>query len=754
MSWQAASMLLLALALAAGFGWYEREKPPARVLALVAALAALAVVGRLAFAAIPNVKPTTDIVLFAGYALGAVPGFAVGAVTALVSNIFLSQGPWTIWQMAGWGAVGVGGALVARMFRGREPNRFLLAAICGLAGLAFGAWMDVYQWTLGARQDLDSYLVVAGTSLPYNVAHAVGNVVFCLLIGPAFLRALERYRRRLEVRWLPAAATGAVFLVVALALVPSAAGAATPSERAERYLLRAQSSDGGFGAAPGQASSPLYSGWTGLGLAAAANNPADIARRGGRSLAGYLRRGAGRLRDVGEIERTVLLVRAAGLDPRDFAGRDLIAEIERKRRPDGSISGFVSYTAFGILALRSAGEPAGGAAIRWLSASQNDDGGFGVARSSASDSDMTGAALQALAVVGRAKSGAAQRAVTWLRRNQGSDGGFAQMAGRSPNAQSTAYAVQGLLAVGAARASVNRALSYLVRLQRRDGSISYSATSSQTPVWVTGQALAALERAPLPIAPVARAERAPRREAAPAAAPRESEPAETKPKPKAEQAQSAGSTPSPAEPPAEDPLAAEAPETSPTPESSEPGNVASTLRLDPEDGGGGISPWAVVGGGRCCARAALPAAAAPAPVAARAGLAAERPADQPVHHACRQHPRHRRALLRLLADHIARPRARRGEHAADQLRHLASGHAAHLLDLHGLRAHRVAIWGRRAARPPGSLRRRGRPRARCPSVQIGVFTPPGSITITSTPCGRSSRRSESLKPSRPNFDIA
>ena len=54
-----------------------------------------------------------------------------------------------------------------------------------------------------------------------------------------------------EVRWLPAAATGAVFLVVALALVPSAAGAATPSERAERYLLRAQSSDGVFGAAQG-----------------------------------------------------------------------------------------------------------------------------------------------------------------------------------------------------------------------------------------------------------------------------------------------------------------------------------------------------------------------------------------------------------------------------------------------------------------------------------------------------------------------
>src|ERR671917_176958 len=123
MSWQAAALVLLGLALAGGFAWYEREKPPARVVAVVAALAALAVVGRLAFAAIPNVKPTTDIVLFAGYALGAIPGFAVGAVTAIVSNIFLSHGPWTPWQMVGWGVGGVSGALFARGLPDPEPRR-------------------------------------------------------------------------------------------------------------------------------------------------------------------------------------------------------------------------------------------------------------------------------------------------------------------------------------------------------------------------------------------------------------------------------------------------------------------------------------------------------------------------------------------------------------------------------------------------------------------------------------------------------
>jgi squalene-hopene cyclase-like protein/ECF-type riboflavin transporter S component/prenyltransferase/squalene oxidase-like repeat protein len=499
MTWQAASVVVLLAGLAAGFAWYERDKPPARVLALVATMAALAVVGRLAFAAIPNVKPTTDIVLFAGYALGPVPGFVVGAVAALVSNIFLSQGPWTPWQMAGWGAVGIGGAVMAKALRGREPNRWLLAVVCGLAGFAFGAWMDLYQLTLATHQDLDSYLAISATSLPYNVAHAAGNVVFSLLIGPVFIRALRRYRRRLEVRWLvPAAAT------IALALLLAAPASASPASRAEQWLVKAQNRDGGFGPVPGTASSRLYSGWAGLGLAAAGRNPRDVHRRGGRSIAAYEER---RVSEIGEVERTVLIASAAGLSPRDFAGKDLIALILGKRRPDGSIAGYVSYTTFGVLALRSAHVSPGSATVKWLVGSQNADGGFGVARASTSDSDMTGAALQALAVVGRRGQAVTQRAVAWLRANQNDDGGFGQFRGRDSNAQSTAYAVQGLVAAGAGGSTLTRALAYLRGLQRSDGSVRYSATSAQTPVWVTAQALMALERKPLPIAAVPRAKR-------------------------------------------------------------------------------------------------------------------------------------------------------------------------------------------------------------------------------------------------------
>ena len=524
MTWQLSSFALLALALLVGFGWYERSRPPARVVGLVAVLAALAVAGRLAFAAVPNVKPTTDIVLFAGLALGPVPGFAVGAISAIASNVFLGQGPWTVWQMAAWGGCGVGGGLLARAVGRRELGRVELAIACGLAGLAFGAFMDLYQWTLAARQDLPTYVAISATSLPYNLAHAFGNVVFCLLIGPVFVRSLRRYRRRFEVVWRPPAgkgraAVGAVSAAVVAVAVASAltapppATAATPASLATRYLERAQNRDGGFGGAPGQASSQLVTGWSALGLAAARRNPRDVARPRGDDVIAYLRRSSRRFADVGEIQRTILALRAAGLSSRRFAGLDLLARLRRAQRPDGSWEGNVAFTAFGLLALRAGGEQADSIRLRraadYLQRAQAAEGGWGFVPAAASDVDDTGAALQALAAAGRRGGAPVREGVAYLRGSQVADGGWGQLQGRPSNAQSTSWAVQGLVAAGVSLHSLRAdPLRYLRGLQRGDGHVAYSRTSDQTPVWVTAQALAAIRRRPLPIAPAPRGRRA------------------------------------------------------------------------------------------------------------------------------------------------------------------------------------------------------------------------------------------------------
>src|ERR1700731_3642798 len=110
MSWPVASFLIVSVVLAIGWIAYERRRPSARMVAVVGTLAAVAALGRDAFVALPDVKPITAITLVVGYALGPLPGFSVGALGMLASNVLLGQGPYTPWQMAGWGLVGLIGA--------------------------------------------------------------------------------------------------------------------------------------------------------------------------------------------------------------------------------------------------------------------------------------------------------------------------------------------------------------------------------------------------------------------------------------------------------------------------------------------------------------------------------------------------------------------------------------------------------------------------------------------------------------------
>jgi energy-coupling factor transport system substrate-specific component len=539
-SWTFASLLILGIALAIGFAWYERAHPPAKVVALVATLAGLAAVGRIAFAPVPNVKPTTDIVLIAGFALGGGPGFVVGAVAALTSNLFFGQGPWTPWQMVAWGLVGVLGAVLARA-SGRQMGRVPLALWCGAAGFAFGAIMDLSTWvTFSGDQTLDRFLAIAGTSLPWNLAHAAGNVAFFLAFGPVLVRSLERFRARFQVTWQPAVATAVLALVaVGAAAAPErAAAAADPAtERAAAYLERAQNADGGWGPEPGAGSTSLHSAWVVMGLAATGRSP-------GAAAAGYV---SGRGRATGtaaDLERTILAVAATGGDTSGLARK-----LRAKRRADGSFAGLVNVTAFGVLALRAAAagaddDPVVRDAARWVARQQNADGGFSYSRRGApSGTDDTGAAVMALVAAGRRTTPTVLRAARYLTRQRGRDGGWPLTAGAPSNSQSTAWAVQALLA--ARRGDVAPGLAYLRRMQRPDGGVRYSRTSAQTPVWVTAQAVAALAGQPLPVpAPAAvpppreapreaprenpaksRTERAPRRKRAPEPKPRRPRPA-------------------------------------------------------------------------------------------------------------------------------------------------------------------------------------------------------------------------------------
>jgi energy-coupling factor transport system substrate-specific component len=510
MSWQLDSFALIALGLAGGFAWYERVRPDARIVALVGTLAAFAALGRIAFAALPNVKPTTDIVLISGYALGGAPGFVVGALAGLTSNFFFGQGPWTPWQMAAWGVVGVLGAGLA-LITARRIGRWPLAIVCFVVGFAFTAVQDVGDWVNYSDHSLASLGVYVGKGLGFDAVHAAGCFAFALAFGPALTRSIQRFATRLQVTWLPSSGVAAPVLVAGLLLASMLGPRATPIARAAStpagYLLAAENRDGGFGPAPGQSSSQLYSGWAALGLAAAGENLHDVARDG-HALLAYLAGGVRSLSDPGSLERTILVVGAADLSPRSFGGRDLVAALARDVRPNGSVADQVNLTAFAMLALRAVEIAPARRTFAWLVRQQDRDGGFNFASAGgSSDVDDTGAVLEALAGPDGPAANVRRRAVRFVLDQQNRDGGFPSQPGGESNAQSTAWAVQGLLAAGIDPSSPHRGgavspLRYLSSLVGSDGHIQYARGVDQTPVWVTAEALLALARKPLPLPPM------------------------------------------------------------------------------------------------------------------------------------------------------------------------------------------------------------------------------------------------------------
>ena len=377
---------------------------------------------------------------------------------------------------------------------GRELGRVPLAAACAIASLAFGAVMNLHLWvTYSGDHTLAKLGANFATSLPFDLAHAVGSVLFCLAFGPALVRALARYRTRFEVRWVPArrrprpscssCARGRA------AVARAARGRRRGRERSVRYLRGAQNDDGGWGGRRPALVAALH----GLGGARARRRRPQPARRRlaerGRL---HPRATRGELNDLGELNRTILVLAPPGCEPRARRPRpraraartpaarrlvrrprehDRVRDPRRCARPGGRASDRAVRRAADWIArpgqrrrrlqLRRPRRPVGDRRHRRR----------------APGARRRRPAPQRPAV---------QRAARFLVRNQASDGGFALIPGGASNAQSTAWAVQGLLAAGRDPAKVRRngsrdPLSYLRSLTAADGEVRYSRTSRQTP---------------------------------------------------------------------------------------------------------------------------------------------------------------------------------------------------------------------------------------------------------------------------------
>lgn len=176
------------------FTCFERRKSDARRLVILAVMVALSVFGRFAFSFVPHFKPVTAIVILCGMYLGRESGFLCGALSAVISNFFFGQGPWTPFQMFAWGVIGFLAALFATPLKRRM---WCLLGFGAVSGVLYSFLLDI--WTVlwwDGHFHLTRYLAAVASAAPVTAVYAVSNVVFLLLLARPIGEKLERIKTK------------------------------------------------------------------------------------------------------------------------------------------------------------------------------------------------------------------------------------------------------------------------------------------------------------------------------------------------------------------------------------------------------------------------------------------------------------------------------------------------------------------------------------------------------------------------------
>lgn len=187
------SLGIAVLALLLFMSGVEKRNIGSRRMVLTAIMTALAVVGRF----IPFFKPITAIIVITAMYLGAEAGFLCGAMSVLISNIYFGQGPWTPFQMLGFGLIGLFAGYLSRPL---IRSRILLLGYGVLAGSAYSMIMDVWTvlWYSGSFNGR-LYLAAILSALPFTAMYAASNFIFLLLLAKPVGAKLARVKLKYGV---------------------------------------------------------------------------------------------------------------------------------------------------------------------------------------------------------------------------------------------------------------------------------------------------------------------------------------------------------------------------------------------------------------------------------------------------------------------------------------------------------------------------------------------------------------------------
>lgn len=187
------SILLIVGVIYSIFKMFENSKPTTESIVLLAILIATASIGRLILISIPSVNLQSFIVIMVGIVFGKKEGFIVGYLSALVTAMILGIGPWVVFQIIGWGLMGLTAGLIAE-----KLDNIVFRVAFGLAwGLLYGWIADLSGIFYLGSINLGSVLGLFISSFPFDMLHGVSNAVLLAVFynwfKKIFLRSKTKY---------------------------------------------------------------------------------------------------------------------------------------------------------------------------------------------------------------------------------------------------------------------------------------------------------------------------------------------------------------------------------------------------------------------------------------------------------------------------------------------------------------------------------------------------------------------------------
>lgn len=187
------SLVVVSLALLPFFSRFEQNRPKPRDIVPIVVMSVIAALGRTLLVIFPNVQPVTAIIIVSGIAFGPQAGFLAGALSALTSNLFLGQGPWTPWQMFAWGMVGYLAGILQQKGLFRKNIAVLIYGL--VMSFVFGWIMNIWV-VVGFVKPItwETAVLVYITSIYPDILHAISTVVFLILILKPWIKKLDRIK--------------------------------------------------------------------------------------------------------------------------------------------------------------------------------------------------------------------------------------------------------------------------------------------------------------------------------------------------------------------------------------------------------------------------------------------------------------------------------------------------------------------------------------------------------------------------------